>query len=42
MNVGVNGTPDRHPISFAVSRESIAALVELGADLVFTVYRGDG
>ncbi|HZJ53742.1 MAG TPA: hypothetical protein VFD38_06345 [Myxococcaceae bacterium] len=39
MNVGVEGPPDRHPLRFAVSRVSIALLVELGADLVFTVYQ---
>jgi hypothetical protein len=38
MNVGVEGPPDRHALEFAVSRASIALLVELGADLVFTVY----
>jgi hypothetical protein len=39
MNVGVDGPRDQHSLTFAVSRESIAAMVELGADLVFTVYR---
>lgn len=39
MNVGVEGPPDRHPLTFAVSRASLATMVELGADLVFTVYR---
>ncbi len=39
MNVGVDGPPGRDPLVFTVSRESIAALAQLGADLVFTVYR---
>ena len=41
MNVGVEGPPDRRALEFAVSRASIALLVEVGADLVFTVYRPD-
>ena len=41
MNVGVDGPADRETLTFAVSRESITALAELGADLVFTVYRGE-
>jgi hypothetical protein len=38
MNVGVEGPAERPPIMFSVSRESIGALVDLGADLIFTVY----
>ncbi|HUM14022.1 MAG TPA: hypothetical protein VLT82_23940 [Myxococcaceae bacterium] len=40
MNVGVSA-PSGYSIDFAVSRESVALLHELGADLVFTVYRRD-
>lgn len=39
MNVGVEGPRDRHALMFGVSPMSIATLSELGADLVFTVYR---
>jgi hypothetical protein len=39
MNVGVDGPTDRHALMFGVSPMSIATLLELGADLVFTVYR---
>lgn len=39
MNVGVDGPLDQRSLTFAVSRESIGTLLELGADLVFTVYR---
>jgi len=38
MKVGVEGPKERPALEFAVSRDSIALLVELGADLVFTVY----
>lgn len=39
MNVGVEGPRDRHALMFGVSPMSIATLSELGADLVFTMYR---
>ena len=38
MNVGVRA-PAGHYVEFAVSRESVDRLRELGADLVLTVYR---
>ncbi len=39
MNVGVDGPVESQSFLFGVSSRSIASLVELGADLVFTVYR---
>jgi len=41
VNVGVHA-PKGRSVEFALSRESIERLREIGADLVFTVYRGDG
>ena len=40
MNVGVHA-PSGHSVEFEVSQESVERLHELGADLVFTVYRGE-
>ncbi|MGZ6098932.1 MAG: hypothetical protein ACXWLL_11090 [Myxococcaceae bacterium] len=39
MNIGVEGPSDRTALTFAVSRTSLELLDEIGADLVFTVYR---
>ena len=41
MNVGVQA-PVGHSVELAVSRESIERLHEIGAELLFTVYRGEG
>jgi hypothetical protein len=42
MNVGVHAPKGGRSVEFALSRESIERLREIDADLVFTVYRGDG
>jgi hypothetical protein len=41
MNIGVHA-PTGHSVEFAVSLDSMERLREIGADLVFTVYRRDG